>query len=571
MTELSNPFEKLQSLKKINITDESKLKSIYEDLLATDISTEEKVLLFQKQRDLIEKHNVNEMAESHFLMTIDVSNEEKKKRKEHYEQVISPINREYDEKLNKKFLESNAAQKLGAPYDILRRNQRNEINLFCKENLELHKEIDKISMEMTEIQGKLMVSWDGEQLPLPAIYPFFESPDRAIRKKAYETHKAAKLNVSEKLDELFDKSLSLRQQVAKNAVFENYTDYRFKELQRFDWNQSHCFEFHQAVKKHILPLRDKLIEQRKKSLNLDPIKPYDLSVDIKGRAPLRIYEKGDTESLIEGTGKIIKAIDGELYSYFCTIRKNKLLDLDSRENKAPGGYMVMYPVFEQASVFYNGVGLADDLMVLLHELGHCFHYFLGKDIEPYSLQNWTSEVAEAGSMSMEFIGLEKMNEYLDDESCKRIKEDRLQSIVDIFTGCAKGDEFQHWIYANPGHTKQMRREKWIELNNIYSRGVDYSDYEEHISKTDWQFAHILQMPFYYIDYAISELLALTIWDRYKADPIDGITHYKKGCKIGASKTVPEIYELFGTKLSFGEEVIAPLAKRLEIELGLSEY
>ena len=70
------------------------------------------------------------------------------------------------------------------------------------------------------------------------------------------------------------------------------------------------------------------------------------------------------------------------------------------------------------------------------------------------------------------------------------------------------------------------------------------------------------------DYSISELLALTIRDRYKANPQDGIARYKKGCSAGASKTVPEIYELFGTKLSFGEEVIAPLAKRLENELGL---
>ena len=76
------------------------------------------------------------------------------------------------------------------------------------------------------------------------------------------------------------------------------------------------------------------------------------------------------------------------------------------------------------------------------------------------------------------------------------------------------------------------------------------------------------MPFYFIDYSISELLSLTIWDRYKANREDGIARYKKGCSAAASKTVPEIYELFGTKLNFGEEVIAPLSKRLEHELGL---
>lgn len=568
MSNLLNPFEKLQSLKSLPITDENKLKCIYEDLLAMDMSNEDQVLSFQKQRDLIEKHNVNEMAESYFLMTTDVGSEEKKKRREHFEQIISPIVRKYDEKLNKKFLESRVAQSLGAPYDILRRNQKNEMDLFCKENIELHKKIDKLSTELTEIQGKQLVKWKGEDIPLPALYPNLKSTDREIRKEAYECLLSANLAVSDTIDEIFDQLLSLRQEVAKNAGFESYTKYRFKEMQRFDWDETQCFDFHKAVKKHILPLKEKLIQQREKSLKLESVKPYDLGVDVHGREALRIYEKGDTKSLIEGAGKIIKAIDSELYTYFCKIRENSLLDLDSRENKAPGGYMVMYPVFEQASVFYNGVGLSSDLMVLLHELGHCFHYFLGKDIEPYSLQNWTSEVAEGGSMSMEFIGLEKMSEYLDLDKCKRIKEDRLKSIIGLFTSCAMGDEFQHWLYANPGHSKQARREKWLELSRLYSGGVNYNGYEGKISKTDWQFSHILKMPFYFIDYSISELLALTIWDRYKANPQDGIARYKKGCSAGASKTVPEIYELFGTKLSFGEEVIAPLAKRLENELGL---
>ncbi len=565
---LLNPFEKLESLKTLTITDENKLKIIYEDLLLMEISTKEQVLNFQKQRDLIEMHNVNEMAECYFLMTIDVANESNKKRKDHYEQVISPLTSEYNEKLNRKFLESAAGQSLGAPYDILRRNQQSENDIFCKENIELQKEIDQLSSELTEIQGKMMADWKGEKVPLPMIYPFLESTNRQIRKESYEALNAAKLEVSDATDVIFDKLLNLRQQVAKNAGFDNYTKYRFKELQRFDWDESHCFEFHAAVKKHILPLRDKLLEKRKLGLGLDLLKRYDLAVDVHGREPLRIYEEGKTETLIEGAGKIIKSIDSELFEYFCKIRDNKLLDLDSRENKAPGGYMVMYPVFEQASVFYNGVGLADDLMVLLHELGHCFHYFLGKDIRPYALQNWTSEVAEGGSMSMEFIGLEKMHEYLDDEKCKRIKEDRLVSIIDLFSSCAKGDEFQHWLYANPGHSSQMRRDKWTELNRIYARGIDLHEYEDQASKVQWQFSHILQMPYYYIDYAISELLALSIWDRYKADPTDGIACYKKGCSTGASKTVPEIYEMFGTKLNFGEEVIAPLAKRLEVELGL---
>jgi oligoendopeptidase F len=568
MSTISNPFEKFQALKTISMSDEVKLKNAYEAVLAMDLVTKDDVLNFQNKRDVLEKHNVNEMGECYFLMTTDIASAEKRNRQEHYDQVITPLVKEYEEKLNQKFLASKAAQEMMGPFKLLRRNQENQMNLFSQDNLELEKQTAQITNEITEIQGKLTVNWRGEEKPIPALGPFLKSADRKVRKEAFESLKKAELKVHEEIDEKFDKLLTIRHQIAKNAGFPNYTSYRFKELQRFDWDETHCFEFHAAVKKHISPLVKKLMEKRKANLKLDSVQPYDLGVDINGREPLEIYKKGDTNSLIEGAGKIIKSVDDELYKYFNEIKKNQLFDLDSRENKAPGGYMVMYPVFEQASVFYNGVGLSGDLMVLLHELGHCFHYFLGKDVAPYSLQMWTSEVAEAGSMSMEFIGLEKMHEYLGKDECQRIKEDRLASTLRLFAMCARGDEFQHWIYANPGHTPQMRRDKWLELTAIYSPGMDVSSYSDELSKTEWQFPHILQMPYYFIDYAISELLALTIWDRYKKDPVDGITRYKNGCSVAASKTVPEIYEVFGTKLNFGEEVIGPIAKRLESELNL---
>lgn len=568
MSEITNPFEKFESLKALDITDEFKLKREFEKLFEMELASEEQVLEFQEQRDQIEKHCFNEEAECYFLTTTDVANKRKKKRREHYEQVLLPIIKSNQDKLNRKFLESPAGQKLGAPYHILRRNQESKMAIFRPENIQLAKEIDRLCMEITEIQGKLTADWQGKKLPLPAIRPYSHSTDPTVRKAAYDCVQNSYLTVCDGIDQKFDRLLELRRQIAHNAGFDSYTGYRFKELERFDWNESHCFEFHMAVREYILPLRDQLLAQRKENLHLNKIRPYDTMVDILGREPLFIYEKGDSSSLIGGTGKVIKAIDDELYDYFTRIRDNNFLDLDSRENKAPGGYMLMYPIYSQASIFYNGVGLASDLMVLLHELGHCFHYFLSKDIAPYALQELTPEVAEAGSMSMEFIGLENLHHYLDQDKCQRIKEDKLREIIGFFPFCAQVDEFQHWIYANPGHSSTMRRDKWIELCEIYGRGVDRSGYEEVISKVSWQFCHVLEAPYYFIDYAISELLALTIWDRYKKNPKDGIAHYKQGCAIGASKAVPQIYHGFGTKLSFGKEVIAPLAERLRGELGL---
>lgn len=568
MPQISNPFEKFAALKTLDITDPDKLKTMFEGLLNLDISTEERALEFQGRRDLIFEHLMNELREAHFLMTTDVANKEYKSRFEHYFQKLEPVTMEYEQKLSKKFLASTAVQKLGPPYHILRRNQQSEIDLFRKENIELEKQINQIKTEITEIQGKLTADWQGTKVPLTSLYPELEVTDRGIRKEAYESLTAANLSIADAIDEKFDSLMELRHKMAENAGFSNFTNYQFKAMKRFDWGPEDCFAFHTAVKKYFLPLCDKLVKQRKDALKLERIHPYDMSVDCFGRVPLRIYEKGNSKNLVEGTGKIIKAIDKELFGYFAQIRDNDLLDLDARENKSPVGYMSAYPVFEQASVFGNGAGMAYDLTGLLHELGHCFHYFLNKGIKPHALQEWTAEVAEAGSTSMEFIGLENLHHYLNEDQCRRVKEDRLRDTIYLFPNCARADEFQHWLYANPSHDRTARCEKWKELTGIYKRGIDMEGYAEDIARIGWQFNHILLAPFYFIDYAISEILALTIWDRYKQDPDNGLEHYKRGCSLGGSCTVPEIYEAFGTRFSFGEDVLAPLADRLQTELGI---
>ena len=59
-----------------------------------------------------------------------------------------------------------------------------------------------------------------------------------------------------------------RHQVALNAGFENYRDYRFTELGRFDYTKEDCFQFHEAVKLHVMPLVNQIYETKKKKLGI---------------------------------------------------------------------------------------------------------------------------------------------------------------------------------------------------------------------------------------------------------------------------------------------------------------
>ena len=178
-----------------------------EELLEMDISNVDKILQFQEKRDEADKHFSNEWCESHFLMTIDVSNEVNKERKEHFGQVIQPLHNEYEEKLNKKFIEAPASEQLPPPYNILRRNLINKSAIFNKENIEVNKKIESLSNEITEIQAKRKAKWEGNEIPLPQMDKYLKSTDREIRKKAYESYSETELEHAATIDEKFDKIL----------------------------------------------------------------------------------------------------------------------------------------------------------------------------------------------------------------------------------------------------------------------------------------------------------------------------------------------------------------------------
>jgi len=499
---------------------------------------------------------------------MDLSNESRKKDFDFIDQQVLPLKNQYDDLLNEKFLKSDIPKNMGEDIKFLFKRIKTKKEIFNEKNLELMKKVSKLETKTGEIQGALTMHWKGQEIPLSEAKKLLRSNNRAERKEAYESRMRAVLSISDEIDGIFDELVELRHQIAQNAGFDYYTPYRFKELKREDWGETECFNFHQAVKKLFLPIKDRLVERRKKTMKLDTLYSYDLLVDPNGNAPIKIYEKGEESKLLDGVEKVLKDIDVSLLEMYQKINRHNLIDFESRKNKAPMGYMTKYPNYGLASVFFNGTGLVYDFFILIHELGHCFHYLLSKDKSPFGLQEWTQEVAEAGSISMEYIGLEKLNLLLEDDDCfQRVKNERLELIVDIFIDCSKVDEFQHWIYKNPKHKSEERHQKWAELSRVYHD--ETSDYEEEKSKTSWQFVHILQAPFYYIDYAISELLAIHLWAIFKKDPSHAIALYKDGCSLGGSRSVPEIYNAFGANLDFSENALLPISQMLEKELGLT--
>ena len=68
--------------------------------------------------------------------------------------------------------------------------------------------------------------------------------------------------------------------------FENFRDYKFQAMGRFDYTKEDCFDFHTSIEKEIVPLIADIHKERKTLLGVEVLKPWDMQVDPNGNEPL---------------------------------------------------------------------------------------------------------------------------------------------------------------------------------------------------------------------------------------------------------------------------------------------
>ena len=383
--------------------------------------------------------------------------------------------------------------------------------------------------------------------------------DEGLRKMIFEKMSSRRSEDIEKLDGLFNELIEKRHQLALNAGFSDFRDYKFQSLGRFDYTKEDCFNFHTAIKNQIVPIVKEIQLEKLKKLGKDKFKPWDAEVDPEGKQPLKPFSTG--EELLSGTINMFNQIDPYFANCLKTMDEMGYLDLDSKEGKAPGGYN--YPLYEIGVpfIFMNSVGAQRDIVTMVHEGGHAVHSFLSRDLELTGFKNLPSEVAELASMSMEMLTMNLWSQFYNNEDdFKRAKKEQLESILKILPWIAQIDEFQHWVYENPTHSSKDRHEKWVQISKEYGTGLtDWSGYES-VQATAWQRQmHLFEVPFYYIEYGIAQLGALGVWKNSMTNFPKAIEDYKNALQLGYTKTIPEIYATAGIKFDFTESYLAELA------------
>ena len=544
------------------------LAPIFDELQNRALPTVADLEQWLKDKSELEAALEEDFAWRYIRMTCDTNNETLVQAFQYFATEIEPKIAPINNALNKKLVNHKLVDELDQEkYFVYLRAIKKSLEIYRDENVPLFTKLQVAQQKYQAISGAMSVHLNDQEYTLEQAAAFLKDVNREVRQQAWEAIQQRRLVDKDELNVLFDELITMRHEVSLNAGFENYRDYMFQALGRFDYTPKDCYKFAEAIEKEVVPILKDQADKRAADLGISPLKPWDMDVSTSGKPALRPFANG--EELVDKTIICFERIDPKLGQMLATMKANKLFDVESRKGKAPGGYN--YPLAETGApfIFMNSANTLRDLTTMVHEGGHAVHTFLTANLELNDFKHCPSEVAELASMSMELITMDQWDVYFDkEEDLIRAKREQLIDVLKTLPWVAVIDQFQHWIYTNPGHNAAERESAFKQ---IYSRfGAGFADWEglEASYGNLWQKQlHLFEVPFYYIEYAIAQLGAIAIYKNYKEDPAKALEQYLEALALGYTKPMNEIYETAGIKFDFSVDYVAELADFIKNELA----
>lgn len=452
---------------------------------------------------------------------------------------------------------------------LLLRRFRTEAGIFRDENVPLQSRLTLLGNQYNKIVGGMTIAWQGQTETLPMAKSHLEEPDRGAREAVWQRMMDCFLVQRHTLNELYLEMVPLRRQVARNAGFATYRDYRWQELARFDYSPEDCVTYHDAIEREVVPLATQIYEHRVRKLGIDRMRPWDTDADPFGE-PLRPFQ--NVAELEEGCYRVFQQVDPALAGQFAILRDG-YLDLASRPNKAPGGYCNGFPVIGKPYIFMNAVGTHDNVTTLLHEGGHAFHFIESQRQSLLWNQNGPMEFCEVASMSMELLSAPYLGQryggFYDEAGVRRALVQELEGIVLFLPYMAVVDAFQHWVYSEAAEEVAAGDldAAWSQLWDRFMPGVDYGGLQPE-KETGWhRKGHIFESPFYYIEYGLAQLGALQVWrNSLQHGNAKAVADYRSALALGYTRSLPELFQAAGARFAFDRQTVGELMALIQEQL-----
>ncbi len=288
----------------------------------------------------------------------------------------------------------------------------------------------------------------------------------------------------------------------------------------------------QKVFHDFFALKAKLMSQKK-------LESYDLN------APL---SKTKTEKIPypQAMRNVLSAIEHISPRFLSLVEKMIAahhVDSVFHKNKQRGAYNCGLPNGIMPYVFMQYLGERTDMFTIMHELGHSVH---SMHMNKYSSFTSGAPIGICESVSTFFEEI-LFEQELQTASAVKKKELLAWKLTDLFGSVSNGAFVSNFEVVahnlvSAGATHQDLSAQWTKLKKEQLGAAVKT--RPHL--IGWMgIPHIYEMPFYYYNYAIGNLIALLFLQQFKKDPVGFRARFEKYLSVGGTLGTVETLKVMG--------------------------
>ncbi|RPJ40419.1 MAG: oligoendopeptidase, partial [Candidatus Latescibacterota bacterium] len=248
-----------------------------------------------------------------------------------------------------------------------------------------------------KIAGKLRVEFeeDGKKttLSMGQLHNKLESPDRKVRKRAFEKMEEAWSGVADLAAIALNSQAGYRLSLYKNRGWESV----LREPLRMGRVRPETLD---AMWGAVAEESGRLVpylNAKARLLGLDRLAWYDLPAPV-GAADRRFTYDQAAEFILEHFGRFSPG----LRDFARTAFEKRWIEAEDRPGKRAGGFCTDLPLHGETRIFMTFGGTYGSVSTLGHELGHAYHSWIVKDL-PFWATQYPMTLAETASTFCETI------------------------------------------------------------------------------------------------------------------------------------------------------------------------
>lgn len=491
------------------------------------------------EKETLDKHINTQATLASIRHSID-TRDEFYDEEEKFWNMAGPELQEYSQQWTNAMLEGAFRADFAAEYgDLMFVNAEIALKSFSPEIIsELQQEND-LTQEYEKLLASSQIEFEGKTYTISQMGPFKTDADDQRRLAAWKAEGQWYKDNQDKLDDIYDRLVKLRDAMGKKLGYEGYTTLGYYRMGRNCYTKEDVEKFREAVVKYLVPVADSIYRRQAQRLGKEyPLSFADAALEFRSGNPRPC---GTADDIIANGKKFYDELSPETSEFFQVMLDNELMDVLATEGKAGGGYCTAIPDYNVPFIFANFNGTQGDVEVVTHEAGHAFASYINRDRIP-SEYVWPSmEACEVHSMSMEFFAWPWAEGFFGADT-KKFHYSHLSGALTFIPYGTLVDHFQHVVYEKPEMTPAERHAVWKELLGVYMPWMKLDgDIPFYADGEGWQRQHhIYSSPFYYIDYCLAQTVSLEFWAMIQQDKDNAWKHYMAYASQGGSRVFTEL-------------------------------